>query len=100
MPAARTTARDSALIARLQKQASQNPGAYRLRLTALAIAGDVALTTVQIVPWCAPILLGMLFVNRSAFYLMGGAAIVFLAWVVRPRFRMSGRELSLEEAPE
>jgi len=100
MPAASRRARDLALIERLQKKASQNPRAYRRRLAALAIAGDVALTAIQVIPLAAFVLVGVLLANQVVFYWVGGAALIFLAWLVRPTVRLDGRRLTVQEAPD
>jgi len=99
MPAAAKTAHDPDLIARLQAEAARSPRMYRFRLAAIAIAGDLALTTTKVLPWAAPIVFGALLFNLKLFYWLGGAAIVFLAWLFRPTFRFEGRQLSTEEAP-
>jgi len=97
MPAATKVAHDPEIIARLQMEASRSPAAYRFRLVAIAIAGDFALTFTQVLPWAAPIIIGVLLVNLKLFYWLGGAAIVFLVWLFRPTFRFEGRELAAEE---
>lgn len=100
MPAVATkVAHDPKVIARLQAEASRRPGAYRLRLAAIAIAGDGALTITQVLPWAVPIVFGAFFVNMELYYWLGGAAIVLLAWILRPTFRVQGRELAIDEAP-
>jgi len=91
---------DPALIARLQSEAARHPAIYRWRLVALAIAGDVALTTVQVLFAALPILIGMLFMNNRYIYWLGAGAIVLLIWLVRPTYRLDGRELKSEEAPQ
>jgi Zn-dependent protease with chaperone function len=100
MPAATKVAHDPEIIARLQIEASRSPSAYRFRLVAIAIAGDFALTFTQVLPWAAPIVIGVLLVNLKLFYWLGGAAIVFLVWLLRPAFRFEGRELTADECPQ
>lgn len=100
MPATEKVAHDPEVIARLQTEASRSPGAYRLRLVAMALAGDFALTFAQVLPWAAPIVIGVLLVNLEKFYWLGAAAIVFLVWLFRPTFRFDGRELPAEECPQ
>lgn len=100
MPPAPKYGHDPKLIERLEAEASRNPGAYRFRLAAIAIAGDFALTSAQVLPWAAPIVIGVLIINTTLFYALGGAAIIFLAWLFRPTFRFEGRPLTVEEAPE
>src|SRR5262245_9545564 len=90
---------DPAIIDRLQREALGNPRAYRLRLALLAIAGDIALTVAQVLPLAAPIIFGVLLVNRWPFYWLGAATLVFLAWLLRPTFRFEGREVKADEAP-
>jgi Zn-dependent protease with chaperone function len=99
MTAATKTAEDPALIARLQSEASRRPRAYRLRLAAIAVAGDLALMGTQLLPIAAPIAIGALWMNVVSFYWLSGAAIVLFAWMLRPTFRFSDRELRAEEAP-
>jgi Zn-dependent protease with chaperone function len=92
-------AQDPQVIARLQAEATARPRAYRLRLVVIAIAGDLALTTTQVLPWAAPTVIGAFLINLKLFYWLGAAAIVFFAWVFRPTFRFQGRTLTIEEAP-
>ncbi len=99
MAAATKVAQDPELIARLQLEASRNPGAYRLRLAMIAVAGDLALMGTQVLPVALPIVIGALWMNVVAFYWLSGAAILLFAWMVRPTFRFSDRELAPEEAP-
>src|SRR5262245_54757361 len=91
---------DPAVIARLQRQASRNSGAYRLRLAILAVVGDIVLTIALALPWAAPIVFGVLLINLKLFYWLGAAAIVFLTWLQRPMFRFQGRELKADEASQ
>jgi Zn-dependent protease with chaperone function len=100
MPTATKVAHDPEIIARLQNVASRSPVAYRFRLVAIAIAGDFALTFAQVLPWAVPIVIGVFWANVEVFYWLGGAAIVFLAWMFRPTFRFEGRELAAEECQE
>jgi Zn-dependent protease with chaperone function len=72
----------------------------RFRLTVLAVAGDIALTAVMVLPWFAVIFFGVVLTNRVFFYWMGAAALVFLVWLLRPSFKFDGRKLPREEAPE
>ena len=99
MAAAPKIAHDPAVIARLQAEALRSPGAYRFRLTAIAIAGDFTLTATHVLPWAAPIVIGAVLVNLEPFYWLAGAAIALLVWLFRPTFRFQGRELTVEEAP-
>jgi Zn-dependent protease with chaperone function len=99
MTAATKVAQDPELIARLQSEVSRNPGAYRLRLAIIAVAGDLALMVTQILPVALPIVIGALWMNVVTFYWLSGAAILLFAWMVRPSFRFSDRELAPEEAP-
>lgn len=100
MAAAAKLAHDPELITRLEREALRSPGTYRFRLALLAVAGDLALTTTLIVPLAAPILIGALWAHRPIIYWLAGAAIVFLAWMFRPSFRIEGRELRAAEAPQ
>ena len=65
----------------------------------LAIAGDLALTLALGAPWFAIIFFGVVIANRVFFYWVGAAAFAFFIWVMRPTFRVSGRELTRKEAP-
>jgi len=73
---------------------------YRFRLALLAISGDLTLTIVEVVPWFAVVFFGVVIANRPFFYWMGAVALVFLIWLLRPTFRIKGRELRKAEAPE
>ena len=73
---------------------------YRFRLALLAVAGDFTLTIVEVVPWFAVVFFGVVIANRPFFYWMGAVALVFLIWLLRPTFRIKGRELRKAEAPE
>jgi Zn-dependent protease with chaperone function len=99
MAAASRVTQDLELVAQLQTEAARNPRLYRLRLAVIAIAGDFALMTAQVAPWAAPIIIGVLWTNVAAFYWLGGAAVLFLVWLLRPSFRFSGRKLVPSEAP-
>jgi Zn-dependent protease with chaperone function len=90
---------DAELAARLTRDAQRNPRMYRWWLAAIALFGDVALTVAQVLPLAAPILIGMFFVNLPFFYWLGAAAILFLAWLLRPQFRMVGCVISPQQAP-
>ncbi|HEU0290068.1 MAG TPA: M48 family metallopeptidase [Burkholderiales bacterium] len=90
---------DPARIARLQAQAARNPALYRWRLTLIAVAGDLALTALQVFPWVVPIFIGLLFYNYPHKFWLGAAATVLLAWLLRPSFRFDGREVKPEGAP-
>jgi Zn-dependent protease with chaperone function len=96
---AASTAQDPELIARLQTAAARSPAFYRARLMLLAVAGDVTLSAVRVVPWFAVIFFGVVLANRVFFYWMGAAALVFLVWLLRPGFRLEGRPLRSDEAP-
>ena len=95
-----TAGADPEIIARLESEASRNPRGYRLRLALIAVGGDFALTVTQLAPWAAPIVIGALWVNVKTFYFLGAAAVVFLAWMLRPAWRFEGRELKPDEAPQ
>jgi Zn-dependent protease with chaperone function len=100
MAAATKVAQNPELVTRLQSEASRRPRIYRLRLALIAVAGDFALIATQLLPWAAPIIIGVLWMNVELFYWLGGAAILLFAWLFRPSFRFSGRELKPEEAPQ
>lgn len=89
-----------AQIARLEAEAARHPVAYRWRLGAVAIAGDILLTGAQIAPWALPIAGGVLVVNHPFFYWLGAAALVLFVYLVRPGLRLRGRELTQREAPK
>jgi Zn-dependent protease with chaperone function len=91
--------RHRAQIERLETQAARHPNLYRFRLAALAIGGDILLTTAHIAPWVLPIGLGVVFLNQPAFYALGGAVLVFFIYLSRPTLRFQGRALTREEAP-
>jgi Zn-dependent protease with chaperone function len=91
--------RHRAQIERLAAQAARHPTAYRFRLAALAIGGDILLTTAHIAPWVLPIGLGVVFLNQPVFYALGGAVLVFFIYLSRPTLRLRGRVLTREQAP-
>lgn len=99
MPAAPKLAHDPAVVAALESEALRRPGAYRVRLTLIAVAGDLALTATQVLPLALPILIGAFVVNLPFFYWLAGAAIAFLAWLFRPGLRVEGRAVAPAEAP-
>jgi len=98
------------LLECLQRKAAQNPRAYRRRLAVLAVAGNIALTAIQVIlPLAALVLFGVL--NALVllgglpaipvlFYWVGAAALIFLVWLVRPTVRWDGRELTAQQAPD
>ena len=94
-----TAGMDRQLIERLERAARRNPALYRFRLTVLAVAGDLALTAAQIAPILAVIFFGVVIANYPFFYWIGAAAAMFFIWVMRPSFRIEGRELKEAEAP-
>ena len=65
----------------------------------LAVAGDLALTAVQLAPVFAIIFFGVVIANYAFFYWVGAAAMLFFVWVMRPSFRVEGRALTKAEAP-
>lgn len=87
------------LITRLQTEASRHPGLYRLRLVAIAVAGDIALSTVQVMFVALPIGIGMLMFDNRYLHWLGAGAILLLIWLIGPTYRLEGRELTPEEAP-
>src|SRR5436853_4606897 len=91
---------DPSLASRLRRDAERNPASYRARLVTLALLGDVTLTIAQILPIAAPIAVGVVWSNHPAYYVIGAIAIVFLAWVLRPQWRLTGRAVTPEEAPQ
>jgi len=99
MAAATKVGQDPELIARLQSEASRRPGTYRLRLALIAVGGDFALMGTQLLPVAVPLAIGAFWMNVVLFYWLSAAAIVVFAWLLRPGFRFSGRELLAEEAP-
>lgn len=99
MPATEKIGQNPETLARLQSEASRNPGAFRLRLIGMAVAGDVALSITQLFPVATPIVIGIIFFDLKALYWLGGASIILLAWILRPTFRFQGRELAIDEAP-
>src|SRR4051812_13423490 len=91
--------RNRDIAARLHEYAQRHPRKYRWSLIAMALLGDLALTAAQVFPLAAPILIGMFFVDLPLFHGLGAAAILFLVWMLRPRFRVDGRAVAREEAP-
>jgi Zn-dependent protease with chaperone function len=88
------------LIERLQREAARRPALYRMRLAALAVAGDLALMAMQIVPIVAMVVVGALLYWKPWFLWLGGAVILFFIWLLRPTFEFGGHELKREDAPE
>jgi Zn-dependent protease with chaperone function len=92
--------KDPALVERLERAAARHPAIYRLRLTGIAVGGDIALTTTMILPVAGPVALGVILLNHPLFYWSGLVTLLLLIWMVRPSYRLGGRELSGSEAPE
>jgi Zn-dependent protease with chaperone function len=69
-------------------------------LALLALAGDAILTFVRVLPLAGPIAIGALFVNNTFIHAIAALAIVFLIWVMRPRYRDSGKSIARKDAPE
>lgn len=90
---------DPARIAKLEEHAARNPGSYRRSVALLSVFGDVVLTTALVVPIALPIFIGLLFFQNTLFFWLGGIALLFLIWMVRPGYRFSEREVKPEEAP-
>lgn len=86
-------------VQRLEAEAAARPGLYRMRLALLALAGDLMLTFVRAFPLAAPIVIGALLVNHAYVYAGSAIAIMFLAWVMRPGHRDSGKPVERKDAP-
>jgi Zn-dependent protease with chaperone function len=91
---------DPERVAKLEAHAARNPAAYRWKVALLSLFGDVALTTALILPIALPIGIGLLFFQNELLLWLGGIALVFLIWLVRPRAHFSARNIEPNEAPE
>ena len=91
---------DPAVAARLEAAAAANPKSYQLKLAALAIAGDVALTIAQVLPVAGIVIIGMILMNNRFFYAIGTTIVLITVWVLRPDSRVTGRILGADEAPK
>src|SRR5262245_37016738 len=87
-------------LRRLEGAAAARPWLYRMRLALLALTGDAILTFVRVLPLAGPIAIGALFVNNTFIHALAALAVVFLIWVMRPRYRDSGKSIAREDAPE
>jgi Zn-dependent protease with chaperone function len=87
-------------LQRLEAAAAARPGLYRMRLALLALAGDVILTFVRVVPFAAPIAVAALFVNNTFIRVLAAVAVVLLPWLMRPGYRDSGKSIERKDAPE
>jgi Zn-dependent protease with chaperone function len=87
-------------LRRLEAAAAARPGLYRMRLALLALAGDVILTFVRMLPFAGPIAIGALFVNNAFVYALAAFTIVFLIWLMRPGYRDSGKRIEQKDASE
>jgi Zn-dependent protease with chaperone function len=99
VPKSTTNAYDAALMASLAAKAAANPSGYRLRLGAVAVAGDIAHTLFQSLPWALPMAVGIGLLNSKLFYALGAIAFFILIWSFRPRAPKFGREISAADAP-
>jgi Zn-dependent protease with chaperone function len=91
---------DPERIAKLEAHAARNPSAYRWKVALLSLFGDVSLTTALILPIALPIGVGLLFFQNELLFWLGGIALVFLIWLVRPHADFSARRIEPGEAPE
>jgi Zn-dependent protease with chaperone function len=87
------------VLRRLEAAAAARPRLYRMRLALLALAADAFLTFVRVLPLGGPIAIGALFVNNTFIDALAAFAIIFLIWVMRPRYRDSGKSITREDAP-
>ena len=87
-------------LQRLEAAAAARPGLYRMRLALLALAGDVILTFVRVVPFALPIVIGTLFFNNTFIYAVAAFVIALLIWVMRPGYRDRGKSIEQKDAPE
>lgn len=90
---------DPKRIAKLESAAARDPAAYRRRVALLSVFGDATLTAALVLPIALPILIGLAFFPYQYFFWIGGIALVFFIWVVRPSPRFSAREVKPDEAP-
>jgi Zn-dependent protease with chaperone function len=91
----------------LQDEAARRPAAYRFKVFALALLGDVTLTTVQLLPIALVIGLPLFVLNaalvKGSLALINGAgvvAMVLLIWMTRPQHRFDGTEVTPKDAPD
>jgi Zn-dependent protease with chaperone function len=84
----------------LEAAAAARPGLYRMRLALLALAGEVILTFVRVVPFALPIVIGTLFFNNTFIYAVAAFVIALLIWVMRPGYRDRGKSIEQKDAPD
>jgi Zn-dependent protease with chaperone function len=90
----------SEALERLEAAAAGRPGRYRARLLLLAVAGDVLLTAVRVVPLAGPIVLGAIIVNSAYIRLLAAVIVLLLIWLMRPVIRDSGASVARQDAPD
>src|SRR5262245_23832286 len=88
------------VVRRLEAAAAARPALYATRLALLALAGDVILTFVRIVPFAVALMFGVLFVNNTYFYVLAAVVMMLLIWATRPGYRDSGKSIERKDAPE
>jgi Zn-dependent protease with chaperone function len=88
-------------LERLEAAAAARPRLYSVRLALLAIAGDVLLSALRVVPLAGPILLfAFLIYDHLAFRLLAVAVTLLLVWLMRPGFRDRGTSIARQDAPD
>jgi Zn-dependent protease with chaperone function len=90
---------DREKIARFEKLAAENPKAYRFRLAAVAVLGDIVLTILRMIPVALLIALSSLFYGGWFFYALAATTFLLFLWLGRADFRVDGRVLERTDAP-
>jgi Zn-dependent protease with chaperone function len=90
---------DPIAVSEYEKAAVANPKAYRRRVAITAILGDSALMGMQLLPLALFLGVPLLFYPHPFLFWTTGIAFVFFVWLLRPTFRIGGRELLRSEAP-
>ena len=90
---------DPRAVARYQALALRHPKLYRFRVIATALFGDAALTALQLFPLAFILGVPLLFYSHPWFYWGAGFAFLLWVWLLRPTWKVTGRELTREDAP-
>jgi Zn-dependent protease with chaperone function len=91
---------DSEKIARYEALAEDDPAAYRRRLTFIAVLGDIVLTILRMIPIVLLVAFSSLFYGGWFFQILAVSTLLLFLWLGRPDFRIDGRVLAREQAPE
>jgi Zn-dependent protease with chaperone function len=91
---------DSEKIARYEALAKDDPNGYRHRLAFIAVMGDIVLTILRMIPIALLVAFSSLFYGGWFFQVLAVSTLLLFLWLGRPDFRIDGRVLVREDAPE